>query len=273
MFTLKQIKSRYRQLSWYSRALPDFIIIGAQKSGTTSLYHYLSQHPQLIRSYRKEVHFFDGGTKSNVDNFVNGQAWYRAHFPLRRNINTHQKTFEASPLYIFNPLVPKRIADLISEVKLIAILRNPTERAISHYFHSKRKGFESLPIMEALQAEEKRLKSVIENEDYKNHIFRHHTYKSRGLYKEQLVRYFNLFAKEQILVMNSEKFFSKPSVSLKKVFKFVGVDADFKVTGLEPKNVANNRTDVPPTVYEYLNSFFRANNRALYELVGENYGW
>jgi hypothetical protein len=176
----------YRQATWRRRILPDFIIIGAMKSGTSSLFAYLSQHPQLYPSCKKEVHFFDGGLNPKIDTFEKGQAWYRAHFPLTSKMSIDSKTFEASPLYIFNPLAPKRIFDLVPNVKIIAVLRNPIERAISHYFHEKRKNRESLPIYEALLNEEKRLEPVIKRKDYKNRIFIDYSYKTRGLYKEQL---------------------------------------------------------------------------------------
>jgi hypothetical protein len=267
------LKWQYRQATWHRRALPDFIIIGAQKSGTSSLHSYLTQHPQLLPAYKKEIHFFDGGLTPSVDNFEKGQAWYRAHFPLNKNISDHQKTFEASPLYIVNPIAPKRIFDLVPKVKIIAVLRNPTERAISHYFHQQRNNREPLSIYEALQEEEKRLEPVIKEKDYKNDIFRRNSYKSRGLYKYQLERYLNYFSWQQILVINSEDFFAKPDKTLKRVFDFVGVDTEFNVQDLNPRNVASNKSDVPPEVYEYLNSYFLPHNQALYELVGESYGW
>ncbi len=262
----------YRLATWRSRYLPDFIIIGAQKSGTKSLYYYLSQHSELLPAFRKEVHYFDGGLDSHVDNFEKGQKWYCAHFPLKNN-STLQKTFEASPLYIFNPLAPRRIFDLIPKVKLIVLLRNPTERAISHYFHEKRLNKESLSIYEAFQREEQRLESVIKAKDYKNDIFIHHSYKSRGLYKDQLARYLKYFPRQQILVIKREEFFSEPDNTLRQVFEFVGVDTEFKVKDLRPRNVASNRGEVDQKVYEYLNSYFLPHNQALYELIGENYGW
>ena len=263
----------YRQATRHNRNLPDFIIIGAQKSGTSSLYYYLSQHPHLMPSHRKAVHFFDGGLNPNVDNFKKGQAWYRSHFPLKRNINNYQKAFESSPLYLFNPLVPKRIYELIPEVKLIAVLRNPTERAISHFFHEKRNDRESLPILEALQAEEERLRLVIDKQDYKNDIFGYHSYKKRGLYHEQLKRYLNYFSMNNILVINSTTFFAEPDDTLRRVFDFVGVDTEFTVTDLKPRNVGSNRTEISQDVHEYLEDYFRPHNQALYELVGQNYGW
>lgn len=263
----------YRQATWHSRALPDFIIIGAMKSGTSSLFSYISQHPQLFPSSKKEVHFFDSGLSPKVDNFVKGQAWYRTYFPLRKSMNTDSKTFEASPLYIFNPLAPKRIFDLIPKVKIIVILRNPTERAISHYFHEKRKDREPLSILEALQQEEKRLEPVIKEKDYKSKAFIHQSYKARGLYKKQLERYLNYFPWKQILVLSSDDVFNETDRTLRRVFDFVGVDTEFKIKDLEPRNVASNRSKVDPDVYKYLNNYFLAQNQALYELVGKDYGW
>ena len=269
----RNITSKYRIKTWSNRILPNFIIIGAQKSGTTSLHLYLSQHPQLIPSYRQKVHFFDGGLDPNVDNFKYGEAWYRSHFPLKRNTGSNQKAFETSPLYIFNPLAPKRIYQLINNVKLIAILRNPVDRAISHYFHEKRKDRESLPILEALQSEEERLKPVIEKQNYKSSIFRHYSYKSRGLYYDQLKRYLDYFPMSNILVINSEMLFMHPSDTLRRVFRFAGVDTEFAVKDLRPYNVGGNKSDVNTGVYGYLEDYFRSHNQALYELIGEDFGW
>jgi hypothetical protein len=237
------------------------------------LHSYLDQHPQLFTSYGKEVHYFDGGLDPSVDTFKEGEAWYRANFPYRRIMNSNWQTFEASPLYIFNPLAPKRIFDLLPEVKLIAVLRNPTDRAISHYFHEKRKGHESLPINEALWQEEDRLEPVIRNKDYKNYTFIHHSYKNRGLYKQQLDRYLRHFPLEKILVLNSEEVFSDPRQSLRRVFEFVGVDTDFNVKDLTPRNVARNKNDVHSDIYQRLNEYFLPHNQALYELVGKSFGW
>jgi hypothetical protein len=264
---------RYRKTTWRLRALPDFIIIGAQKAGTTSMFRYLSQHSKLLPSCVKEVHFFDGGLNSDVDNFAKGEGWYRAHFPLKKHLNDHSKTFEASPLYIFNPFTAKRIFDLVPEVKIIALLRNPTERAISHYFREKRKGRESLPILEALQEEEKRLESVDNNKDYKHKNFRHFTYKRRGLYKEQIERFLSYFPMQQMFVLSSEDFFREPDHTLRQVFEFVGVDTGFKIKDLRPRAVGKNKRKVHADVYQYLNDYFLPHNQALYTLLGKSYEW
>jgi hypothetical protein len=270
---IRRVVLAYRRASWRSRPLPDFIIIGAQKSGSTSLYRYLGQHPQLFPSFSKEVHFFDGGLNPSVDNFRKGQGWYRAHFPFKRDLGPRGQTFEASPLYLFNPLAPGRIFDLIPEVRLIAVLRNPTERAISHYFHVTRDNNEPLPILEALQEEEKRLEPVIRNRDYKSNTFMSHSYKSRGIYRDQIARYLDCFSRAQLLIIKSEDLFAQPADTLSQVFSFLGVDPQFQVKDLKPRNVASNRSQVAPEVYEYLDSYFRPHNQALYELIGQDYGW
>jgi hypothetical protein len=270
---VRKLGFRYRQLTWKKRALPDLIIIGAQKAGTSSLFFYLRQHPQLVPSWTKEVHFFDGGLSPRSDTFAKGEAWYRAHFPLRKELSAQQKTFEASPIYIFNPLAPKRIFDLVPEVKIIALLRNPTDRAISQYFQERRRKKERLEMDEAFQQEEKRLGPAIQERDYKNHAFIHHAYKSRGRYKEQLERYFSYFPRQQMLIIRSEDFFVAPHKTLREVFEFLRVDADFTVKDLTPRNVGKSKSTVPADVREYLNSYFRPHNQALYDLLGQNYGW
>lgn len=249
------------------------MIIGAQKSGTSSLYYYLSQHEQISPSYVKEVHYFDGGLDPNIDNFEKGQSWYQSHFPKTRSNSSKQKTFDSSPLYLFNPIVAQRISDIIPEAKLIAIFRNPTERAISHYFHEKKLGYESLPIMDAFLAEEERLKSILEQQDYKHTNFIHFSYKSRGLYYEQLKRYLEHFSINNLLVLNSATLFKNPDSTLHRVFDFIGVDEQFSVNDLHACNVSKNRTNVHSDIYEYLDQYFYSHNLQLYELIGEDFGW
>jgi len=268
----KKIRWGYRFATSGFRSLPDFLIIGAQKSGTTSLFQYIRQHPQIHLSKIKEVHYFDGGVNPTVDNYKKGEEWYKAHFPLKLRMNKNCKTGEASPLYIFNPLVPKRIFDLIPEVKIIAVLRNPTDRAISQYFHEERRE-ELLPIDEALRAEETRLAPILKNNNFKDKIFRKSSYKSRGRYKEQLERYLKYFPRENIYIICSEDMFSNPEAELAKLFDFLGVDKNFQVKCFKPRGVAPNRTTVSSDVYDYLDEYFYPHNKALYEFLGKNFNW
>jgi sulfotransferase family protein len=265
---------KYGQITWRRRPLPDFIILGAQKCGTTSLHHYLRQHPQLVSSpYRKEIHFFDGGVNSKLDIFEKGETWYRAHFPAREATGSAQKTFEASPVYIFNPLVAKRIAGLIPEARLIIILRNPTDRAISHYFHERKLNREPLPMLDAMHAEEERLKPVLESRNYKDERFIHYSYKSRGRYHEQIKRYFDYFPKANIFIADSRELLTEPRNMLRRLFEFLEVDPGFTVKDLKPLNVAANKVGAAPGIRAYLDSYFKPHNQALYELVGDDYGW
>lgn len=126
---------------------------------------------------------------------------------------------------------------------------------------------------EAMLAEAKRLKTIIAKEDYKNHAYIHYSYKSRGLYFGQIKRYLNYFPMDKMLVVNSEALFDEPENALRRVFDFVGIDAELKIDNLKPHNVAINKTTIDPAVHEYLNHYFYAHNQALYKLVGEDYGW
>lgn len=266
------IIEKHRLATASKRALPEMIIIGAQKSGTTSLFHYLSQHPELTPPFKKEIHYFDGGTDPSVDAFSQGESWYRSHFPTKRKIKG-SVAFEASPLYLFHPFTPQRIHSFAPSIKLIAVLRNPTERAISHYFHEKKLNREELPIMDALLAEDSRLQPVIEAQDYKSETFMCHSYKSRGLYYDQLVRWLDYFPRENLLILESERFFAQPFDGLQRICEFLGVNTGIKDIDVTPQNVGSNKTKVAPEVVDYLDRFFRPHNEKLYSLIGEDWGW
>jgi hypothetical protein len=265
------IKRSIRSATQNQRALPDFLIIGAQKAATTSLYAYLAQHPQILRSRPKEIFFFDGGDNPQVNTYLKGEAWYRSHFPLQKKLANGSVTFEASTTYLFNPLVPERIHLMLPQVKLIALLRDPTERAISHYFHEKRKGKETLPLKEALAAEEGRLAGIKGN--YKSEEFMCHAYKTRGLYCEQIQRFLNVFPKEQMLILNNDDFASNPDKTLQEIFEFTGVDPQVKIPCLTRQNVGSGQTKIDPEITQNLREFFRPHNEALYDLIGKNFGW
>lgn len=262
----EKINLTYNKLTSYIRPLPDFIIIGAQKSGTSSLHKYLCQHPNIKSSFKKEVHFFDRDL-----NLSGGEFWYRSYFPLRISHDT--KIFEASPSYLFNPLVPCRINDLLPNVKLIIMLRNPVERAISHYFHSKKLKRENTTIYEALTTEESRIHKAVSEKNYNSYEFINFSYKIRGIYKPQIEHYLDFFSREKILIINSESFFSKPESTLSKVFNFVDVAPDFRPLDLTPERVGSNKVTVDLEIYEYLNKFFAQHNQDLYDLIGESYNW
>jgi len=269
----KRFDRLVRRVSATLRVLPDFLVVGAQKAGTSSLFYYLDQHPRIHGSSVKEIHYFDDGLDPDIHTYALGQAWYRAHFPLRHCLSQGDLSFEASPLYLFNPLAPERIAADLPNVKIIVLLRDPVSRAISHYQHEKRKGREDLDLADAFMQEDARLASSIATRDYKSFEFIRHSYQSRGRYAEQLERYFGLFGRERILVLESGVLFKDPAACLQQIYRFIGVDEPPATLDLTPNNVAENKLLVPDAVRSSLRRYFEPCNEALFELIGQRYDW
>ena len=249
------------------RPLPDFLIIGAQKAGTTALYAYLREHPQITGPSWKEVSFFDR-------HYARGEAWYRGNFPntLRARGGL---VGEASPSYLFHPLAPERVAALVPEAKLVALVRDPVDRAFSHYQHEVALGREPLSFEDALEAEDERLRGEEErmaaDPAYFSHAWWNYTYRARGRYAEQLERWLVPFPREQLLVLPSEELLGEPEQAHGRVLEFLGA--------------APHRLDAYPRVFERqyepmrpetrlrLAAQFAEPNRRLYELLGRNLGW
>lgn len=269
---LNQLAFKALYLTRNLRPLPDFIIIGAQKSGTSSLFYLLSQHERIKASHKKEIHFFDGGIIPGEDNFQKGEDWYRAHFPIT-NKSKNILTGEASPLYMFHPLSAKRMHMLLPNVKIIAILRNPVERAISHYFHTLRGGFEPLSLMEALQKEEERILPYMSSNNFNNHLAGAYAYKQRGLYKQQLEKYYNIFPENQILILSTEELQLNPSKTLTDTFKFLNIESTVDNFNLTPQNVGSNKNEVDEKVVQYLTEYFEPHNKDLFKLIGKEFSW
>jgi Sulfotransferase domain. len=206
--------------------MPNFLIIGAAKSGTTSLYYYLKQHPQIYMSPIKEPRFFafdgikmdfrgPGDRELNCQTITEIEA-YRALFQAASN---ETAIGEASTLYIYNPRVPERVRHYVPNMKLIAILRNPVEQAYSSFMRLARDGLEPLTdFAEAIQQEENRI--------YNHWSFTWH-YKQRGFYYIQLKRYFDLFDPDQIRIYLHEDFYNDQVGVLQDIFRFLGLDDTF----------------------------------------------
>jgi|GEM_PF-990910 len=256
------------------RLLPDFIIIGGQRCGTTSLYEYLTDHPDIIGARRKEVHFFD-------NSFHRGRRWYTAHFPLaverqvRRVRGRPLVTGEASPYYLFHPHAPRRIRRLVPSVKLIVLLRNPAERAYSHYHLSVKLGFETLPFEQALEAEAARLNGeldrMITDERYYSRSHQHHSYLSRGIYAEQLATWFEVFPREQLLIVRSEDFYRDPDATIRQVADFIGVD-HIPRSAYDVHN-SGSYTRLDNATRQYLRDYYAPHNQRLSEFTGIDFGW
>lgn len=201
-------------------ALPDFLIVGAQKSGTTSLYDYLTQSPQIVPAVRKEVHYFDRYELPALDS-------YRTYFPSQRKLGSGGNiTGEATPFYLFHPEAAERIAAVGLMPKLIAILRDPVERAMSHYGHERRKGREKASFGEAIGQEAVRLRHTTDRVLDRDHLraLREKSYASRGLYTQQLRRFERIFGRDRLLVLSLDTLASDPQAVVTRCCEFLGVE-------------------------------------------------
>ena len=265
-----KIRHLVRSFSSEKYSLPQFLIIGAQKAGTSSLYAYLTQHPEVLAATRKETGFFS-------KKHSKGSAWYRARFPPVEKINRDFISGEATPEYFFHPHAAKRINHLLPDIRLILILRNPIDRAISHYYHSVKIGHEKLTLENALNAEDDRIKEIMakmtEDDSIYNLGWQNYSYKSRGIYSRQLERYYEYFARKQILIIHSKELFESPDKVMKKVQNHLGI-AEFEGFDFSIKNKGRyEKNMVPENVYLMLDNYFREYNEELFEMTGVDYGW
>jgi hypothetical protein len=272
---LKGVAKAPRVMTARIRLLPDFLIIGAQRCGTTSLQRYLIQHPCVAPSFRKEVHFFDR-------NLQKGIAWYRAHFPslpykyfVTRILRRRFLTGEASAAYLFYPHAPKKIFETVPRVKLIVLLRNPVDRAYSHYQHEVSLKYETLPFDQAIERETERLRGerekMLADQSYDSYPYRHYSYLSRGVYAEQLVNWKKLFPNEQMLILRSEDFFAEPAKIFQKVLSFLELPP-YDLREYKPYN-ARVYSTMNDGIRRRLIDYFEPHNHRLRELTGQNFTW
>jgi hypothetical protein len=244
------------------RALPDFVIIGAQKAGTTSLYAALGSHPDVRPAFRKEVHFFDTARVSDL-------GWYRRHFPIGHG---EWITGESSPYYLFHPAVPARMVATIPDVSLIAILRDPVARAISQYHHARNWGLEDRPIEVALDPATPEDLADIDDAawyDRADSPARERAYLARGRYAEQLERWFAEFARDRILVLESAEL--DRGTAIPAAQQFLGL-RERAVPAAPKRNVGSYPTPDAGLV-RALHEYFTPHNQRLAALLDRPLDW
>lgn len=248
---------------------PDYIIIGVQRCGTTSLYEYICQHPGVkryaSRTSRKELHFFD-----YWHNYKKGAGWYKGHFNFRRIVG------EASPTYLQHRVVPVRIKHICPNAQFIVLLRNPINRAYSAYKKGVAKGYIKRSFWDLLRTEEERLDEERWTKDvwgrdfyYSDHHLR--AFVDRGMYAEQLRRWFKIFPREQFLILKSESFFQQRKRAMRRVFSFLGLehyDVSFRTVHQRQEYKAMGNQE-----REYLRRVFREPCKELVGLLGEEFKW
>jgi hypothetical protein len=257
-----------RRLSNSPRLIPSFVIIGAQKGGTASLFNYLMLHPLVARPLRKEVHFFDL-------NYQRGWDWYRAFFP-RAPSNGHIVTGEASPYYLFHPHVPARVAAALADARFIVLLRDPVERAWSHYLHNRRGGREGRDFGTAVAEEASRLPveeaRLAEDEHAVSWFHRHCSYVARGRYLEQLLRWTRYVARDRILVLASEHLFAQPADSYARVLEFLKLPAH-RLSAFPAFNSRLETAGLDSTLRRQLAAYFGPYNEELFGWLGCRFEW
>ena len=239
--------------SW--RPLPNAVIVGAMKCGTTTLNAWLRHHPEVAFSAVKEVHFFD-------NNYQRGLGWYRSYFPILESMAGAKCVLEATPAYIQRaPKVAERMHRHIPDARLILMLRDPVKRAISHYGHRLRNGLERRSLEEALLSPEGPKPGT------------RNFYKTRGLYAEKLAAFLRYYDRSSLLVLKSEEFFADPAAIYSQVQQFLGLTHVPLPSGMKAHNVGAKRDAVPDSVLTHLADFYSEPNQALQAMLPEFSIW
>jgi hypothetical protein len=234
--------------------LPDFVVIGAPKCGTTFFYNLLVKHPHVEHAACKEPNYFDLL-------FDEGTEWYRHCFPRPRWKDGRETiTGEATPSYLYHPHVPERMAEVIPQARLIALLRNPVDRTYSAYYHRMRSGKETRKFEDAIEA-------ALDSPSY-GHL-------SRAIYVDHLLHWSRFYSDEQMLVLKSEDLFERPREILQCVLDFLDLPnwEPEASEGLDKRNKGGYEWKMDQATRRRLTEFFEPHNRRLYDHLGVDFGW
>jgi len=270
-----RLKHRWGNLG----VLPNCLIVGAQKAGTTSLYEHLIRHPDVWAPDCRELNFFN-------DNWIQGETWYRARFPNKLinfwSINLAKRPFvtlESTPEYFIDHHVPVRVAQLLPKCKLIFLLRNPIDRAYSHWRMNVRRKFEKLSFEEALQKEEERIRPDLEKARENNFLCKNdsnlalYSYQYRGRYIERLEPWLKRFPKEQIKLIKSEDMWQNTKIYY-EVLEFLNL-AKYKqkIDQFQKIYGTNSQSNINEATREKLRKYFRKHNQSLSDLLNQKLEW
>ena len=241
---------------------PQFLGLGVQKGGTTTLQRLLEQHPQVWLPPEKELQFFSL-------HYARGPQWYASCFA---KAPAGQCCGDITPYYLFHPEAPRRIAELLPEARLIVLLRDPVERSLSQYFHSRRLGLEPLDLEAALAAEEERLAGaevLLAAPDGRHRSHQEHSYLARSRYEQQLARFEQSFPREQLLLLRSEDLFGDGATVWIRVQAFLDLKPVPFPTDVAPANTGRSEAvAVPEPVREQLREQLQPTYRAMEERYG-----
>ncbi len=248
------------------RSLPDFVVVGAQRSGTTSLYRRLLEHPQVLRPIGKELQFL-------TLHFNRGLRWYRAHFPAT---GRGQQTFEASPYYLFHPLAAPRAAQVLPNARFVALLRDPVDRAYSHYLHSRSLGFETLSFEDAIAAEQDRLSEAAHwglDTSSGLRLHRNFSYLGRGMYLHQLQRWLSAVPSGSVKAIKSEDFFQQPQQVYADLLEFLRLPAFLPEQFNKSKSSSGVADPMSQATRSRLRDRFAEDSEQVRQLLGWESAW
>lgn len=270
---------------YYSK--PNFLIIGAQKCGTTSLHHYLCEHPDLFRSKKKEIEYFSNDKKYKTGNY----SYYHIQFPPLKYLPINGVVFEATPEYIYNPKCANRIYNYNPSIKLILLVRNPVDRAFSAWnfyrrmheritlsnfylrFKEINPSMKKLLCNEQYPSFEELIEKEIEKINTKPNLLLSGIIQ-RGMYAVQIKNYFKIFNEKQILIIDNIELKTRPDMVLDRIANFVGLRPfDWTWYKNEKKQVGTYNTSLKSATRSYLSDFFTPHNEMLYQLLDRDFGW
>lgn len=250
------------------RPMPDFLLVGAQRCGTTSLFRALLAHPAITSAtFHKGVNYFDV-------NYAHGPLWYRGHFPVDLPARA-RTTFEASGYYMFHPHAPRRIVADLPQVRIVAMVRDPVERAYSAHQHERSRGFETEDFATALALEDARvepaLARMLADEHVQEPAHRHQAYRRRGHYVDQLRPFLEGLGPDRVHLIESERFFQEPAKEYARLLEFLEVPS-FTPPRFDRYN-AHRRAPMAEEVRRELTAYFRPHDEALAELLDRTPVW
>ena len=284
----------YRKITSRFRMLPSFLIIGGSRSGTTSLFAHLIEHPNIIPGSMKEVYFFQYFTNNKT-------SFYRSHFPIKRK---NLITCEATSTYFVHPLIPARVHKLLPLVKLIVVLRNPIERAYSEFHYTVNLGEQITENFEdVIKSELKRIEIGNNNPELKIKNTNYHQFSFShlrdGLYAQHLENWLKFFPKEQLLILNAKDLYNNLDNIVAETFDFLNLPKyqiesrieKNKIDKIRPlggheRNIYKNIDSKTRTLFnvqnypemksetrKFLQDFFRPHNEKLFEMIGRRFDW
>jgi len=248
---------------------PSYLIIGAMRSGTSALLKHIACSPEIIAHFGQEIHYFDR-------HFQHGVAWYHAHFAWFGR-GPARITGEKSVNYLFNPHAAARVRAYNEKIRLIVVLRNPVDRALSHYRKSHfRDGrdpaatFEEALDLEASRAGPDLARMATDERHYPSAV-RWFSYQAKGHYAEQLERWFEHFPREQFLILRAEDYFARPQESLDQIADHIGIKR-FELCEA-PQKASGNQDPMSAATRQRLIEYYRPHNERLAQLLGHDFDW